>query len=153
MNLRNPFKWGDVPWIWNQEQTSPEVQNRRIIGSTKTTDVLQINLKKKNFLNSWIRFKGLAESELQLQVVRICSQDWTTEFHYTTHSFWCHYFNSEIVWHNISGNRFQYFLNVLAFCHSELYQISKYRVLFNTLQEHQTIPTNATLSKVSDMVL
>ena len=35
-------KWGDLPWLWNQGQTSPRDQNMSISGSTKMTDVLQI---------------------------------------------------------------------------------------------------------------
>ena len=37
----------DPPWLWNSEQTSPEVQNRGISGPTKRTYALQIFLKNK----------------------------------------------------------------------------------------------------------
>ena len=54
VNLSNPLctgneacKQGDLPWLWNPRQTSPEVQNRNISGSTKRTDFLpKIFLKK-----------------------------------------------------------------------------------------------------------
>ena len=36
----------DPSWLCNPEQTSPEVQNRSISGSTKRTDVLQKFFKK-----------------------------------------------------------------------------------------------------------
>ena len=39
--VRNP------PWLWNPGQTSPEVQNRGISGSTKRTCVLQKNFETK----------------------------------------------------------------------------------------------------------
>ena len=42
--MKNASK-GEQCWLWNQEQTSPEVQNRNIRGSTKRTNVLQ-ELKK-----------------------------------------------------------------------------------------------------------
>ena len=35
----------DPPWFWNPGQTSPEVQNRGIIGLTKRTYVLQKYIK------------------------------------------------------------------------------------------------------------
>ena len=37
----------DPPWLWNPGETSSEVQNRGISGSTKRTHVLQKFLKKK----------------------------------------------------------------------------------------------------------
>ena len=47
------FKQWDLSWLWNPEQTSPEVQNRRISGPTKRTDALQIFLQKdENWLCS-----------------------------------------------------------------------------------------------------
>ena len=40
-------KRGNPHWLWNPEQTSPEVENRGITGPTKRTYVLQFFFKKK----------------------------------------------------------------------------------------------------------
>ena len=33
------YKQGDLPWLWNPGQASPEVQNSGISGPIKRTDV------------------------------------------------------------------------------------------------------------------
>ena len=40
----------DPPWLWNPEQTSPELQNRSISDPTKRTDVFQ---KIKVLIYDW----------------------------------------------------------------------------------------------------
>ena len=54
VNQRNPLhkgdeasKWGNPPWLWNPEETSPEIQKRGIIsGTTNRMHVLQKKFKK-----------------------------------------------------------------------------------------------------------
>ena len=67
VNLRNPLhagdeacKQGNLHWIWNPGQTSPEVQNRVSMAPQKRTDVLPFfsekEEKEKNIsgINFWL---------------------------------------------------------------------------------------------------
>ena len=83
VNLRIPLHAGDKtckqggpPWLWNQGQMSPEVQNRGISGPTKRTDVLQNFLKNKKDTYSLVIYSIKSSKKVDAAMCGIVPYFW-----------------------------------------------------------------------------
>ena len=78
-NLRNPLcagdevhKRGNPLWLWDPNQTSPEVQNRVISGPTRRTHILQIIWNWIRHQVSWMKWRHNMALHLARRLHRNC---------------------------------------------------------------------------------